>query len=205
MGGRPKEYLHLVNNGHIQCGNGWVNYSRPMEHLESSIPQFQAPAWICERPRCFEKVPKIFSQMVVASWMNPMVQSIRSKKKHKNKNPREQNCPTKPSNSNKPSTSKTQGTYGGGSGFFFYLPSHHPAPPPKLNHRPVRLQSPHWPCWCHIIAPNCSSKGSDQRTGLGPWKQKSQFGGPIASGNLMNGYLKMMGLGKSMLNFGYLC
>ena len=129
-------------------------------------PQFQAPMWICERPRCFEKVPKIFSQMVVVSWMNPMVQSIPWKT-----NPREQNyCPTKPSKLNKPTPQQLKVLTGVEVGFF--LPPIPPSRPPSTtqNHRPVRLQSPHWPCWCHIIAPNCSSKGSDQRTCLGRWK-----------------------------------
>ena len=122
--------------------------------FHSSIPtSHMGHAW----PRCqTKKWPK----NLLPNGGSLMVQSICLKKKT---NPKEQNCPTK-----QPAPQNSR-YLRGGSGFCC-LPYHH-----TTINIPVRLRSPHWPCWCHIIAPNCSSKGSDQRAGLSWWGKNTIF------------------------------
>ena len=96
------------------------------------------------------------------------------KNKHKNKSKR-----TKLSNKTiqiKQAQHLKNSRYLRGWKWCFFSTSHPTIPRPTTqNHRQVRLQSPHWPCWCQIIAPNCSSKGSDQRTRLGFWGKSTIF------------------------------
>ena len=194
MGGRPKEYLSTFGEQWPHSMWKWLGKLFPSHGasriLDSSIPSSRMDL---RKATMLRKSPKDLLPNG-GRFMDESHGTINPFKKTKIQENKtvQQNHPILTAN-----TSKTQGTYGCGSGFFSTshptIPSPHQpksssGPPPKsplamlVPHHRSQLQLEGW-------------RSTDPPRLLG---KEYNFRGPIVSGNLMNGYPKMMGLGKGI-------